>query len=103
MEKMSISERAAYNIQTREEFEILKSELESLVEIQFKEGGEICSFDKYNGFMKSAELRIKFLKLLLRGDVLEGLFRSMKVMGLDIIFWRINWNTQTIDIRFKWR
>ena len=103
MEKMSISERAAYNIQTREEFAVLKPRLTSLVKGHFGENFSIdCRFDEYNEYLKSANVYIKFYYRDLRGDKLEELFFRMGKMDLTINYWCIIFDKKIIDIRFSW-
>lgn len=103
MEEMSVSEKAAYNIQTREEFEVIKKRLDSLVKNHFKEHSIVgCEFWGFSEYMKSAEIIIEFYYNDLRGDKLEDLFFYMRKMDLTINCWFIGWDKKTIDIRFSW-
>jgi hypothetical protein len=103
MEKMSISERAAYNIQTREEFEVLKKRLTSLVKYHFGENSGVeCIFDGYNEYLKSADICIMFYYRDLRGDVLDDFFLRVGRMDLTVTYWCITWDKKMINIRFKW-
>lgn len=104
MEEMSISERASYNVQTREEFAILKKDIGSLVTSHFKEHNvAICRVDSFNSYLKSAEVMIEFYYNALRGDKLEELFFHMRKMDLTINSWFITWDKRMIEIRFSWR
>lgn len=103
MEMKNISEKAAHNIQTREEFAILQKELTSLVKYHFRENsGILCRFDGYNEYMKSAEITIDFYYTTLRGGKLEDFFFRMGKMNLSILYWDIIWNRKMINIKFSW-
>lgn len=104
MKEMSISEKAAYNIQTREEFEIIKKKLKYDVDHQFREyPGTQCRFDGYLEFVKSANMLIEFVDNSVRNDAMERVFICMGNMSLNITNWHIHWDTKTISIRFNWR
>ena len=103
MDEMSVSERAAHNIQTREEYEVLKKRLISLVKYHFGENsGVMCRFEGYNEYMKSAEMIVDFYYVSLRGNKLEDLFFRMGKMDLTIHYWDILWNRKMINIKFSW-
>ena len=103
MEEMSLSERAAYNIQTREEFAILKKKLGYLVEHHFGENsGVSCTVDGFNSYLKCADIRIKFYYKDLRGSELNDFFFRMGKMDLTVTSWFITWDLKMIDIRFRW-
>lgn len=104
MKEMTVSEKAVYNIQTREEFEIIKKKLKYDVKHQFKEySGTQCRFDNYLEIVKSADIRIEFHDKFVRNDAMERIFICMGNMGLNITNWYIYWDTKTISIRFNWR
>lgn len=104
MKEMSISEKATYNIQTREEFEIIKKKLGYDAEHQLREyPGTQCRFDGYLEFVKSANMLIEFVDKFVCNDAIEGIFICMENMGLNITNWHIHWDTKTISIRFNWR